>query len=269
MGTPTNYAPDVDLERLLDHIIRDVGLRRPENEFFSRASAISTVSPGAALTLARQWQAVTKTFMFTTIAGLGVMAREMNHRQETNRIVLAAFQTAYRVIGDDLCNLAPVFSAVSPKGAEGVHYLWWADSITSPLAAAASEAASRTIDEAGEGVIGLMEKMTALADTPIGPAVQLRVVESIALDIAVAFRRIYSKTLADGQKIFPTARSLSWIDSHIKAETQHFKSVSDEETGMTAFIETEAERALFPAMAGGYALSWAGALREFSEIITT
>jgi hypothetical protein len=267
MSTVTDDALDADLEKRLDHIIRRTGLRRPENEFFRRASAIETVSPASALALARQWQVVTRTFMLTTIAGLGSAAREMNRQQETSRSVLAAFQTAYRVIGDDLCNLAQVFSTVSPKGADGIHFLWWADSITSPLAATVPEAALGTGSELREGVTGLIANMTALADTPIGPAVQLRVVESIALDIAVAFRRIYSKTLANGRKVFPDAQSLSWIDSHIKAETEHAKSVSDDETGMTALVESEAERVRFTAMVEQYSLNWARALREFSEIL--
>src|SRR5580698_692981 len=121
MRTSTQDILDADMDKHLDDIIKRTGLRRPENEFFSSASAIDVVSPASALTIARQWQEVTKTFMLTTIAGLGVMARELNGRQQSDRAILAAFQTAYRVIGDDLCNLAPVFSTVSPHGADGIH----------------------------------------------------------------------------------------------------------------------------------------------------
>lgn len=269
METMAEEIADPGLERQLDDIIRKAGLRRPENEFFSSAHTIEAVSPAAALSIARQWQAVTRAFMFTTIAGLGAIARELNAQGEPERSFLSAFQTAYRVIGDDLCNLAPVFSAVSPQGAHGIHYLWWADSITAPLAALAPEVSSGAGDGIPEGVTGLVENMTRLADEPLGPAVQLRVVESIALDIAVAFRRIYSKTLIDGQKVFPTAQSLSWIDSHIKAETGHAASVSDDETGMTALIGSDHDRARLTAMVEQYALNWSHALREFSKSLAT
>jgi hypothetical protein len=269
METMAEEGLDLGLESQLDDIIRRAGLRRPENEFFGSAHAVEVVNPVAALSIARQWQSVTKAFMFTTIAGLGAIARELNAQEEPDRSFLGAFQTAYRVIGDDLCNLAPVFSTVSPQGAHGIHYLWWADSITVPLAALAPESPPGGGDGLPEGVTRLMENMTRLADDPLGPAVQLRVVESIALDIAVAFRRIYSKVLIDGQKVFPTAQSLSWIDSHIKAETGHAASVCDDEAGMTALIGSTHDRTRLAAMVEQYALNWSHALHEFSNSLAT
>lgn len=266
MRSATESISTEDLENQLDEIIKEAGLRRPENEFFRDAHSVDDVSPPAALRLARQWQLVTKAFMLTTIAGLGAMAREMHCQENPDRVVLSAFQTAYRVIGDDLCNLAPVFSAVSPEGAAGIHYLWWADSITSPL----TKVQTNTADQEGElpaGISGLIDYMTKLADDRLGAAVQLRVVESIALDIAVAFRRVYSKTLANGEKVFPTAESLAWIDSHIKAETSHAASVSDDDTGMTAMVADEADRGRLSALVEEYSAHWSRTLLDFRKTL--
>lgn len=267
MASTAETVLSADLETQVDQIISKAGLRRPENEFFRRAAAVQEVSPEAGLAIARRWQLVTKTFMLTTIAGLGAMARRMNSTQSPDREVLAAFQTAYRVIGDDLCNFAPEFSAVSPEGPDGIHYLWWADTITAPLIAILPQAAEHE-ETLPSGISGLLANMTALADHPIGAAVQLRVVESIALDIAVAFRRIFAKITSAGHKVFPTAESLSWIDSHIRAETGHAKSVSDDETGMTAMAGNDTDQADLLAMIEEYARHWSRALFDFSGNLT-
>ncbi|MFB7918669.1 DUF6202 family protein [Streptomyces sp. NPDC056061] len=252
------------LDERVTAVVRAAGLVRPANRFFAAAGAVDAVAVADALAVARQWEVMTKTFMFTTISGLGTAARHFASQEAPGREALAAFQTAYRVIGDDLDNLADGFSAVAPLGAAGIHYLWWADSIVGPLAEAAGEGVTR---ELPAGVAKLLRAMESLADHRLGAAVQLRVVEATALDIAVAFRRMYGKVRVDGQKLFAASDALVWIDAHIKAETIHAKSVSDEETGMTALVESEEDAEELMLLATDYAAHWAGALDDFADQI--
>lgn len=255
------------VESLDDQVVRliaEAGLTRPGNRFLARARAIDGVAPDAALAVARQWREMTRAFMFTTIAGLGLMARDFEAADDPGREVLGAFRTAFTVIGDDLANLAPEFAGTAPAGVSGIHYLWWADSIVTPLEEVAGDVPPRMPAAVAE----LVAEMRRMSGERLGAAVQLRVVEAIALDIAVAFRRMYAKVLVDGRQVFPTPASLAWIDAHIRAETGHAASVSDGETGMTAVAATEAERAEFLRLATGYAEAWARALDEFAGQLT-
>jgi hypothetical protein len=251
----------------ITRMIAEAGLVRPGNRFFADARSVERVGPDAGLRIALQWQAMTRAFMFTTVASLGLLAREFSTGAEPDREVLGAFQTAYQVIGDDLANLAPEFSAVSPKGVAGVHYVWWADSIVAPLAKAVSPADAEAAATADKGVAALIANMKRLAEEPLGAAVQLRVVEAIALDIAVAFRRIYTKLETGDVKLYGDPGALDWIDSHIKAETSHASSVSDHETGMTAMVSTDEQRAEFERLAREYTASWADALGDFDAAL--
>lgn len=256
MSTQTTTS----LDDRVTEIITAAGLVRPANKFFAHARSVERVEPAAALHIALQWQAMTRAFMFTTVASLGVLARRFSTGAEPDREVLGAYQTAYQVIGDDMANFAPEFSAVSPKGADGVHYVWWADSIVGPLA----NAIEPTETKPDGGVAALIANMTRLAGEPLGAAVQLRVVEAIALDIAVAFRRVYTKVDAE---LYRAPGALDWIDSHIKAETSHANSVSDHETGMTTMAATAEERAEFERLALEYTANWARALDDFAATL--
>jgi len=95
--------------------------------------------------------------------------------------------------------------------------------------------------------------------------VQLRVVETIALDIAVAFRRMYGKVTAGGEKVFTEKEQFAWIDAHIKAETVHAAQVSDDETGMTTLVTDDAEAAEFLRLVEEYAGSFSRALKCFAQ----
>jgi hypothetical protein len=253
------------LDDHVSQLIDGAGLSRSDNEFFHLARHCSTVPASAAYTIAATWEQMTRSFMFTTIASLGVNARRFAVAEEPDRLALAVFQTAYRVIGDDVANVAEEFATVSPKGAAGIHYVWWHDTITARLEPHAGDAA-RTADlPAGARV--LLANMARLADEPLGAAVQLRVVEHIALDIAVAFRRVCDKVTVAGAPLFARHGELDWIDSHIRAETGHAASVSDDETGMTTAVNTAADRDRFVALTEEYVGSWAGALDEFARML--
>ncbi|MFH9296742.1 DUF6202 family protein [Streptomyces sp. NPDC017520] len=247
--------------------IAAANLTRPNNKFFARARSTENVAPVQALRVALQWEAMTRTFMFTTIASLGVMAQRFSAGAEPSRDVLGAYQTAYRVIGDDMANFAGEFGAVAPKGVAGVHYVWWAESIVGPLTDVVEPSEAKLAARPAAGVGALIANMRRLAAEPLGAAVQLRVVEAIALDIAVAFRRMYAKVAVAGASLYKGPDALDWINSHIKAETSHASSVSDEETGMTAMVSTVEEQRDFARFASEYTANWARALDDFATAL--
>ncbi|WP_328505231.1 DUF6202 family protein [Streptomyces sp. NBC_00391] len=267
-ATEFSLADRTELDERVDQEIDRAGLRRADNEFFGTARTAVSVSPQAALTIGVWWRAMTKSFMFSTIAGMGEMARAFSAQDAPTHDVLGAFQTVYRVIGDDLDNAAPEFRAVAPRGPAGIHYVWWDDTIVAPLAARLGEDELRKAARLPEGIGELLANMDRLASSPLGAAIQLRVVETIALDIAVAFRRLYAKVSVDGERVFADNDQFAWIDSHIKAETVHAAQVSDDETGMTWVVTDPAQAAEFLVLVREYSANWSRALACFAGCLT-
>ncbi|MGW7354747.1 DUF6202 family protein [Streptomyces sp. NPDC054784] len=265
--SPLPAAARAELDARTEREIDRARLRRADNGFFRSAREVETVSPADGHAVAVWWRQMTKAFMFTTLAGLGALARDYA-RRDADRELLGAFQTVYQVIGDDLDNAAPEFSAVAPTGPAGIHYVWWDDTIVAPLAAHVTDADRRAAEELPAPVRELLAAMDRLAAEPLGSAVQLRVVETIALDIAVGFRRVYGKVLAGGEPVFGEKDQFAWIDAHIKAETVHAAQVSDDETGMTGLV-TDAERGEeFVRLVEEYAGLWSAALECFGDRLT-
>lgn len=256
------------LDERVDKVLDRARLRRADNGFFSTAREIETVSPQSGLSIAEWWRAMTKSFMFSTLAGLGVMARGFAGQKSPSRELLGAFQTVYQVIGDDLDNFAPEFRRVAPRGPAGIHYVWWEDTILSPLLPHLSLAERKVAAAQPAAIRTLLENMNRLASSPLGAAVQLRVVETIALDIAVGFRRMYGKVLVDGERLFASNDQFAWIDSHIKAETVHAQQVSDDETGMTSMVTSEDQATEFLDLITEYAENWCRALECFADCLT-
>ncbi|MFR9676038.1 DUF6202 family protein [Streptomyces sp. TR06-5] len=259
-------AQDRDvLDERVEKEIDTAGLRRADNPFFSTARGVESVTPEAGLAIGLWWRDMTHGFMFSTLAGLGVMARRFLNDRAPSRDILGAFQTVYQVIGDDLDNAAPEFSEVAPRGPAGIHYVWWDDTIVAPLEKHVGEEARAGAAGRPPEVEALLANMDRLATSPLGAAVQLRVVETIALDIAVGFRRMYGKVLVDGERLFTTTEQLAWIDAHIKAETVHAAQVSDDETGMTHLVESPQEAEEFTRLVTEYAGNWSRALATFAD----
>lgn len=251
-----------DCEATVNQILADAGLRT--HQFFTPQPAAAALDPQAAWEVARAWGEITKAFMFTTIASLGTLAAELAAEPAPATHRLTALQTGFRVIGDDLVNLNPVFGKSAPDGVAGIHYLWWVGTVLQPLAdvlpAAAADA--RPLPP---GVRGLLDNMDELARSPIGAAVQLRVVEDIAFDIATAFRALFRQVTAAGTALFDDA-DLTWIDAHIEAEVMHRSQVSDDETGMTTIAATPAEQQQLLTTISGYATNWARALDDLAAV---
>lgn len=269
MTAVTDFSPAdrIELDERVEKEIDRARLRRADNSFFGTARNTGTVTPQAALAIGLRWREMTKSFMFTTLAGLGVMAKAFSAQAAPSRDLLGAFQTVYQVIGDDLDNAAPEFRAVAPRGPAGIHYVWWDDTVVAPLTPHVDEAGRDAAARLPAAVRELLDNMERLADAPLGAAVQLRVVETIALDIAVGFRRMYAKVLVDGECLFAGNDRFAWIDSHIKAETGHAQQVSDDETGMTGFVTGPEGAAEFIRLVGEYADNWSRALETFGDCL--
>ncbi|MGQ4490555.1 DUF6202 family protein [Streptomyces sp. 372A] len=266
-STGQSRAEQAELDAWVEAAIDAAGLRRADHRFFDAARRAVEVPHEGALAVAHRWRAMTKSFMFTTLAGLGVLAARLNREAEPSRTLLSAFQTVYQVIGDDLANAAPEFSAVAPEGPAGVHYVWWDDTVLAPVAALVPGDVRERAAELPAEVTGLLDNMDRLAAEPLGAAVQLRVVETIALDIAVAFRRMYGKVESDGVAIFRADGALDWVDSHIRAETVHAAQVSADDTGMTSLVASPAEAEEFKRLTEEYAANWSRALGSFADCL--
>jgi hypothetical protein len=257
---------NADLDRAVADLISAANLTPSTNLFFRAAKEITAADGYGALCVAHYWREVTKTFMFTTIAGLGVMAREAALHPAPPRQFLTVIQTVHRVIGDDLNNVMPVFQAVAPAGVGGIHYLWWEDSVLRPLA-----------ERLGLGpdappplpvnVLAHQNYMHRLTTSALGTAVLLRVAEAVALDICVAFKRLYSRLVIDGARVFPAAEQLAWMNSHIQAEVAHGKDVSDHDTGMTSLAETPAQQQELLRLTAECARHWNAALEDFAAAL--
>lgn len=254
------------LEEAVTAIIKRSGLAKEEHPFFLSAAACRRAEDGgvglaAAFDVARHWEAMTKAFMFTTLSSLGRLSEELARCEHPSAEVLTAFQTGVKVISDDLNNEHPAFAKVAPAGPTGIHYKWWRRDITEPLAERLSleSWAHLPLSENVERLIRGMEK---LAGEPAGFAIQLRVVEAIALHIAVSFQNIFLNATHDGEKLFEGAGSLAWITSHIRAEVTHHSQVSDADNGMTALATTAQEQRYFLETTEWYADLWSKALRD-------
>ncbi|UMR30979.1 DUF6202 family protein [Massilia sp. MB5] len=253
---------------IADSIAR-AGLLREDNAFFVRAKRVLEIDALSALRIAHGWREMTKAFMFTSVAGLGVMARQADLEDYPSVDMLEAMQTIFTVIGDDFSNIMPAFQKVAPPGPAGMHYAWWESDIVVPLKERLGAPHNDTTGMLGLGAQKLIANMRALIDEPLGAAVQLRVVEAIALDITVAFKRVLSKTLADGEHVFTKGPQFAWMDSHIEAEVAHHKAVSDHDTGTTGLADSDAKRAEMLRLTEEYAANWNAALTEFADYLDT
>jgi Family of unknown function (DUF6202) len=265
---PQNPGPlseQVLLDQQIADLIKGARLTRETNDFFSGSKKVRAIAPLPALRIAHGWREMTKCFMFTSIAGLGLLAKEADNQEYPREDLLSTMQTIFGVIGDDLSNLMVAFSKVAPDGPAGMHYAWWETDFVTPLRRLAGEPYAQSPLVLGRGPTRLVENMRRLADHPLGAAIQLRVVEAIALDITVAFKRIMTRVAVDGRRVFTQPDQFAWMDSHIEAEVAHHKAVSDDDTGTCGIAHTEAKRQLMLGLTREYVDSWNVALAEFAS----
>lgn len=235
------------------------------NRFFSIARGVKLINPEAALRIAYGWREITKTFMFTSLTGLGILASEAEASNNPDISLLQTIQTSFKVIGDDLTNNMQVFKDVAPAGPTGMHYAWWETDIVDVLRAIIPD--KKEHEFLSPNSQNLIQNMRKLSSDSLGCPVQLRVVEAIALEITIAFKRIFSKVERNGQKLFIKKEQLNWMYSHIHAEVEHHKSVTDEKSGTTVIANTKLKQQRMLELIEEYARNWNAALNDFADHI--
>lgn len=254
------------LENKINTIILSSQLTKETNPFFLLASKYQRnnkeITIPVGFTIANHWEILTKTFMFTTFQSLSRLSEEMTTMDKIPDNLLMAFQTGIGVINDDLNNNHPAFHAVAPSGAKGIHYKWWHHDIVKPL----KDLSPTTSCAIAPGTQALLAGMKELANNKLGFAIQLRVVEAIALDIAVSFRSIFENISQNNQSLF-SRKELNWIIAHIKAEITHHQQVANDNDGI-AFLATSAKDQLeFISTLQWYANLWTVALDDFNTFL--
>lgn len=257
---------DNRLDDHIDELMASAALLRENNRFFIGAKHKKDISVKSAILIALNWQAISKTFLFTTIKGLGKFSDTLNESSDISEAKLKTLQTAVSVIADDLNNMSDIFRKKAPKGIAGIHYRWLEAAIITPLYEL-DDCGEKPNYKLGGKVTNLLNEMKRITDNPMGFAVQLRIVESIALDISLAFHFIFSALEHEGKKIFADRHALDWTRVHIAAEVIHNKQVRDEDYGMACIADTPEEQAQIVSMVEPYIALWAGALEDFADII--
>lgn len=253
----------LELDNKINELIFKNGLKGEQNLFFSTTKNGGSVSLEQATIIAFNWAEITKTFMFTAIAGVGALATHLLNQKVPSPGALAVLQTAFAVISDDLNNTHPLFKKTAPAGHEGIHYAWWESSILAKL-----KSRTEIPLTLSPSTIQLTEKMRMLSNDIMGSAVQLRIVECIAIDIATAFLAMYGTVQFQDKLLFPDAESKAWIIAHVHAEHVHNAQVSDSLSGMAKIAQTQQEQQRMLEMVDDYCKAWALALNDFAHLIS-
>lgn len=251
-----------EIDSKIDHLIENAKITKETNPFFIKAKQVSQVPLEPALMIAFNWREITKKFMFTVLTGLGVMAEKINELDFPSKYAMRVLQTGIAVISDDLNNVFPALAEKAPSGPEGAHYIWWENSILVPLLEAGHKK-SLPIPIISSKTKRLLQNMNKLSKNSLGVAIQLRVVEAIALDIVLAFLPLFSKTSLDTQPIFQSRENLSWITAHIKAEVIHHRQVTHDDNGVMNIVNTIKEQEELFFLAEEYINSWKGVFEDF------
>jgi len=255
-----------ELDALISNIIIKANITKEKNIFFNDAKKINAIDAYPAMIIAASWREITKAFMFTTLVGIGDFAKKIGAAHSPNENFLKVLQTSVAVISDDLNNVFHLFKEQAPEGPGGIHYLWWESAILKPLQNACGINLTNT-EIVLPAAKKLTEGMAQLCKDPLGFAVQLRVVEAIALDIVLAFRPLFYAVEKNGQKLFSERSDLNWIYSHITAEVVHNQQVKDEEYGMMLIAQTPEEKHQIIKLSQWYIDLWAGVFDEFAHIL--
>lgn len=255
------------LEERISCMIKKANLTGDTNSFFILAKETRKISLGPALMIALSWREITKKFMFTVIAGLGVLAEKISELDNPPENILHALQIGIAIIADDLNNVSTIFKEIAPQGEAGIHYRWWEDSMLNPLLKAAKiNHLSYKTDKASKTDI-LLKNMTTLSKTPLGAVIQLRVVEAIALDIMTAFSYLFRSLEIEGKKFFNYKDALALIHSHIKAEVFHCQQVTDKDSSIINIFSSLREQEQLLLLAYDYINCWSDVFMEYKSFL--
>lgn len=252
----------------IDTLLNEGKLTRYTNEFFIDARSMSKISLSNALQMSVNWREITKEFLFSVIGGIGQMSHYLSKFNNPPQQLLGVLQNSIRIISDDLSNVFSTLNNVAPNGPDGAHYKWWEMTIHKDLINAAEQTNLKFKMSLLPGVINLLSIMKELSLNRLGAAIQLRVVEAIALEIAISFRVLLSPLKVNNEFIFKTDKDLAWINAHVKAEVEHHKNVKDLSYGMAYAAITPDEQKTFLELIKKYIHAWHVALLEFRALIS-
>ena len=251
----------------IDTLLQIGNLTRYTNPFFTAARSQAEISISDAILMSVNWREITKEFLFSVISSIGLMSKYVSKFDNPPYQLLGVLQNSMGIISDDLSNVFDSLHGTAPDGPNGAHYKWWEITIHEKLIKAAQENHLACDTSLMPGVINLLNTMQELSAHRLGAAVQLRVVEAIALEIAISFRAILSPLKINDKFIFPKNDDLAWINAHIKAEVEHHKSVKSSLFGMANAAITPDEQQIFLDLTKKYIKAWYTALLEFSSLI--
>ncbi len=262
-----DFLPYEIVDLKITGMIEDANLTREKNGFFTLSKKVKLRSLEPALQIAHNWREFTKHFVFTVNAGIGVLSEKISQFESPPENFLHVLQTSFTIISDDLVNANPVLGKVAPKGPAGIHYKWWESTILNPLKNLDTKNNILPQIITTEQTRQLLSIMTKLSKVTFGCAVQLRIVEAIALDISLAFRSIYSHLVIDGKTIFPNNEDLNWMNAHIKAEVIHHRQATDIESGLVRIASTAEEQQHFLALIEEYIECWVNFFKTLENFL--
>jgi len=236
-------------------------LRDEENPFFIRAKQTRTVSRETAIKIASHWRDITKQYMYTLLISLGKLADNVSQLDMSSEYVICALQAGITIISDDLDKAFFSLEETVPADPDGMNTFWWEDNILRPLIAASpNRRLSSEITVAPKTQI-LLQLMDELAKNPLGFAVQLWVVESIAVEMVLFLLALFAKIEVQGQKVFKSSEVMDWIAAHIEDEAFEDRENVYEDTDMINIAGMGDRQDLF-RLAEEYMNCWKEALDE-------
>ena len=247
---------DNNFDNEINSIIKEVGLEKCD---FFNYHIIGSVNVNEAYCIAYNWREITKSFLFSSIKGLSKLVDKIQFNQSPD--LLAVLQTCFNILSDDLGNGNIIFKKHTKLGIEGIHYKWWEDTILRPLSLNKS-----TEDYILPNTAALITKMYELCDNYLGVAVQLRIVESIALNICKTFLALFSNVTLNEAPLFKV-ENLVWITSHITVEKVHHEQVCNEMSGMARVAITVQDKAIMLNLIRTYSEAWLITLNSFTSCL--
>ena len=206
-----------EFESKLRYLMEQAQLRDWGDPFFIRAKQKPTVSLEAAIKIASLWRDITKHYMYTLLISLGKLADNVSQLDLPPEYTICALQTGITIISDDLEN-AFSLKEKAPARPDGMNPVWWEANIVRPLIAASPKKSLSTKITVAPKTQRLFQLMDELAKNPLGFAVQLHVVESLAVDMVLFLLALFAKIEVQGQKILNSSEVMNWIAAHIEDE---------------------------------------------------
>jgi len=256
-----------ELESKINCLIEKAHLTKEKNPFFIKAKQTTNLSLESALKIAFNWREIIKQFMVTVLINLGELADKVNQLDFPSEYAISALKTGITIISEDLNNVFTEYEEKASIDPDGMHYVWWEKSILKPLLAATNNKKLSSKIKSSPKTQQLLQEMNKLATHPLGFAVQLYVVEIIALDMVLAFLPLFASIEVDGQKIFKSSEIISWIMEHIQDESIPQGRALHEDNELINSMSTIKDRNDLFLLAQNYIECWSETLMEFGELL--